>query len=535
MSSISEHKSDVAEAARAFLSDITLVPVVPMPVVEISVNGPGRKRSPSVPDRHTYSNRDTAREFLMSIDLGSESASSSTNTSANATPRTPKSSPHKQSVGHSARGAGRAPRKASELTPDSGPGTGIAVPGLDDESEPLHVVSLSLGSAPNKRIQQRLRKAIGQKNEQRSQQQQQQQYQQPQILIAPIKPVAHRNKRAETVPDVFPIEPSLLQQTLQKTWMFVGPRGVNEACNQTRKTQKHVRLLFTSAGGKCPLITISYRLDKHVKNLPDTVPLVSYSEERKSFDLLPKTAWNWNEHNADLAYSDSDNSSLTTSYIGPRSFQHCMKATWTVEGFQPPKHRKMLDSWDDRSHRATVIAVNGFRCSILPYLNKHDAKEKMNEHFRSKHLVLGDSKIKVTKLRKHKMVLLKITSSNHLDVWTCALAFCFIDDVLKRGIVRKETLSLACACCYLLAAKFNEMLTPTAVKSLRDNLTKDLKLSSSSIFEHEFFFFSGLEFSLFRDVREVEPYLNLVNSKMKIVKQLELGPCARAQSATQFD
>ena len=76
------------------------------------------------------------------------------------------------------------------------------------------------------------------------------------------------------------------------------------------------------------------------------------------------------------------------------------------------------------------------------------------------------------------------------DVWSVALAFCLIDDVLRKvcysffisvytyvcfisfyleqGFVRKDTLAVCCGCCYLLAVKFNEMMTPASVKSLRD-------------------------------------------------------------------
>ena len=55
------------------------------------------------------------------------------------------------------------------------------------------------------------------------------------------------------------------------------------------------------------------------------------------------------------------------------------------------------------------------------------------------------------------------------------------------------------------------------------------------LFVHWNSYFSGLEFSLFRDVREVEPYLLQVNSKMRIVEQqLDSANYSRAASV-HFD
>ena len=70
----------------------------------------------------------------------------------------------------------------------------------------------------------------------------------------------------------------------------------------------------------------------------------------------------------------------------------------------------MLDSWNDNEHHATVVAVSGYRCSVVPYLNKRVAKDKINERFRRKHSALGDTKIKLTKLRKYKMALLRLNT-----------------------------------------------------------------------------------------------------------------------------
>ena len=100
----------------------------------------------------------------------------------------------------------------------------------------------------------------------------------------------------------------------------------------------------------------------------------------------------------------------------------------------------------------------------------------------------------------------------NLDVSTAALALCLVDDAVQQGLLRDDTTALGCACCFLLAAKFNEMLTPQAVKSIRDvcaqlshlrtpsclchhcccalpqRLAKELKVSASDITSHEFLF-----------------------------------------------
>jgi len=267
--------------------------------------------------------------------------------------------------------------------------------------------------------------------------------------------------------------------------------------------------MFISSG-MCPLISVSFKLDNRV-HLPDfSIPQSLAQKKSVESNMY------WSDDNSHER-SLSDISVSFSQSVLHRSFGYCMKPTWTQQN--SVQHAKVLDSWKDRDDHATIIALNGFRCSIIPYLNKHDAKVKINERFIRKHPALSDSKIKLTKLRKFKMKLIRLNHSKNFDLWTVALAFCLIEDTLRRGLVMKETLRICCGCCYLLAAKFNEMLTPASVRNLRENIAKILKIDAVNIMEKEFFYFSKLEFSLFREVNEVAPYLTIVESKLPLIKK----------------
>lgn len=215
------------------------------------------------------------------------------------------------------------------------------------------------------------------------------------------------------------------QQQQQGQHALCGYAGVAEVCSQSRRRQRHVRLVFAS-GAACPLIAASYRLDRrvHISDFgPYDVQLPAHGHRGRRAPRTPALPhlraglppWlRADSPDASLTVSDTASSSaLSDSPQTPRrSYAACLAPRWVGHA---AVESAVLDPWDEHEHHATVVALTGLRASVVPYLGARAARDEADARFLREHPGLRDTGLRVTKLRKRKMSLLQITVSTVCD------------------------------------------------------------------------------------------------------------------------
>ena len=213
--------------------------------------------------------------------------------------------------------------------------------------------------------------------------------------------------------------PEQQQQQQQQGHVLCGYSGVAEVCSQSRRRQRHVRLVFAS-GAACPLIAASYRLDRRV-HISDFGPYdvqLPVRGRRPAVRApvlrphLPPWLPRAGSPDASLTVSDTASSLSDSPQAARRSFAACLVPRWVGSGTGTgDAEAAVLDPWNENEHHATVVALTGLRASVVPYLGARAARDEADARFLREHPVLRDTGLRVTKLRKRKMTLLQLTVS----------------------------------------------------------------------------------------------------------------------------
>lgn len=158
------------------------------------------------------------------------------------------------------------------------------------------------------------------------------------------------------------------------------------------------------------------------------------------------------------------------------------------------------------------MALPGVRVAVVPFVTEDRLEAQLDEFFSLHYAAIHDAGITLSMYRKAKRRLLEVTLAAGLDLSTLALALCALDSLLRAERVDKRVFKVVCTCCLYLAAKFNEMLVPAAVRALRERLARQFQMPPAIIAVNEFHVYNNLSFALFRDPAEVMPYFEAVST-----------------------
>ncbi|KAF2075287.1 hypothetical protein CYY_003416 [Polysphondylium violaceum] len=174
-----------------------------------------------------------------------------------------------------------------------------------------------------------------------------------------------------------------------------------------------------------------------------------------------------------------------------------------------------LDNSDLKTgkHR-TVIYLPSYKISIFPFIKKGAIKEELNEQFRQKHQWITQPSMTLSKIRKMKRKLKKISILSGFEVSTLALSYVLLEKLIIKNMISKPNFRLYGAACLLLAAKFND--TKAFDRELSDffeAVEKKFSISKKDLIHAEFLVFTHVSFGLFVDFHEVLPHLNRLKSE----------------------
>jgi len=118
------------------------------------------------------------------------------------------------------------------------------------------------------------------------------------------------------------------------------------------------------------------------------------------------------------------------------------------------------DFLDDQSLRQgkghTVLQLESYQVSVIPFLHLRRLKEELNDQFRCSHPSIHPS-MTLSKLRNLQKDLREITlTMPELDISTVAMAWAYFEKLLLSDRVRKGNRKLLVGACLVLAFKFNQ-------------------------------------------------------------------------------
>jgi len=174
-----------------------------------------------------------------------------------------------------------------------------------------------------------------------------------------------------------------------------------------------------------------------------------------------------------------------------------------------------LDNSDLKTgkHR-TVIFLPSYKITVFPFIKKGAIKEELNEQFRQKHQWITQPSMTLSKIRKMKRKLKKISILSGFEVSTLALSYVLLEKLIIKNMISKTNFRLYAAACLLLAAKFND--TKAFDKELSDffeAVEKKFSIGRKELIHSEFLIFTHVSFGLFVDFHEVLPHLNRLKSE----------------------
>ncbi len=155
-------------------------------------------------------------------------------------------------------------------------------------------------------------------------------------------------------------------------------------------------------------------------------------------------------------------------------------------------------------HRKRVIALQSYRSSVLPFVDKKEVKKYLNQEFFLRHPELQPRELKITHIRSIKRTMLQFAMDHGspLELGTVACAVWYFERLVGKLLVTKTNRKLVVSACLLLGVKFWESgITNNREmgKKLSYALTKCeecLNVAKEKILAAEFRVFAALDFTL---------------------------------------
>ncbi|PVU88210.1 hypothetical protein BB559_005670 [Furculomyces boomerangus] len=183
----------------------------------------------------------------------------------------------------------------------------------------------------------------------------------------------------------------------------------------------------------------------------------------------------------------------------------------------------------------TMLGLTGLIGSIFQFSNNQSLESELNERFSEQHYELHRNGLTINRIRTTKASMLYVSKNMGLDLSTVALAYVYYEKLLVKllnsykessfdQVFGEYSIDYIChicgsipnsfdlfaSICLLLAAKINEPTPTKIVHQLINNLAKRFFINKKHIYEHEFFIFSVLEFSLLVPNREYSPHIDRI-------------------------
>lgn len=194
-----------------------------------------------------------------------------------------------------------------------------------------------------------------------------------------------------------------------------------------------------------------------------------------------------------------------------------LKGTSFAEHLSPRGEKDSYDPnfLDDQSLRQgknhTVLQLESYQVSVLPFLRPRRLKEELNDQFRVSHPDIHPS-ITLSKLRNLQKDLREIAVDvDELDFSTVAMAWAYFEQLVLGGRVLKVNRKLLAGACLVLAFKFHQQgdraILKRLVSSIRALDRKD-RLNIEDVHDAELHVFVWLKFGLHLHAESVMPHLH---------------------------
>jgi len=176
---------------------------------------------------------------------------------------------------------------------------------------------------------------------------------------------------------------------------------------------------------------------------------------------------------------------------------------------RPPYDPYFLDDPELRTGKhKTVLALPGYLGSLGHFTRAEDLKKELNDQFRQIHPNI-DSSLTLSKIRKLKHLLVRVTEHADLELSTVAKSFTFFEKLVLKDLVNKPNRKLAAACCLLLATKANDS-KDTDLRALIALLSEHLDVCRTDVVAAEFPVLAALHFDLFPPAHEYLPHMERI-------------------------
>eukprot|EP00929_Paragymnodinium_shiwhaense_P079865 TRINITY_DN41632_c0_g1_i1.p1 TRINITY_DN41632_c0_g1~~TRINITY_DN41632_c0_g1_i1.p1 ORF type:complete len:534 (-),score=88.78 TRINITY_DN41632_c0_g1_i1:72-1631(-) len=177
----------------------------------------------------------------------------------------------------------------------------------------------------------------------------------------------------------------------------------------------------------------------------------------------------------------------------------------------------------------TVLQLDSYQVSIIPFVRPRRLKEELNDQFRCSHPNIHPS-ITLSKLRNLQKDLRAIAELvEEVDLSTFAMAWVFFEKLVLADRVRKVNRKLLAGACLTLAFKFNQHGERSVLRRLASEIRKlDRKdqLNMDALHEAEVQVFIWLEFGLHLRQAAVLPHLYRTLKELGLSHDQYYGPNA---------
>jgi len=187
-----------------------------------------------------------------------------------------------------------------------------------------------------------------------------------------------------------------------------GKTAIERFVVQDSATQRRCRVFLTMPKSLQPLVVSSVKLDRSLlakpeSSAPATAATAALAMLTSSISdaSLPGTGANSPTIGPDAPgglglAADTLNVSATSFASGgtSTSFAHLLQPRWLQHEHGPTEHEPSLDGPEYKTGKhGTVLALPGFRSSIVPFIRPRDLKGELNEQFRQRHRAIHDAGI----------------------------------------------------------------------------------------------------------------------------------------------
>ncbi|CRG93635.1 cyclin dependent kinase binding protein, putative [Plasmodium gallinaceum] len=159
----------------------------------------------------------------------------------------------------------------------------------------------------------------------------------------------------------------------------------------------------------------------------------------------------------------------------------------------------------------TVMYLQSYNVSIIPFVKPKKLKEKVNELFSEINPWIHKS-LTLSKLRNLKIDLFNLINFiPEIDISTISCAWVFFERLVIKGYVHKFNRKLYAATCLILSLKFyqhDDIQILEKLLSYIQKLDKKENLTPSLIFSVEFLVYRLLDFSLQHTYENIRPHIH---------------------------